>query len=191
MHRHLTRSPAASRLPVRLAFSATLAGLFLLGAAAPAPPSKAPAPLRKVVAAVDEDPLRAGKTGRIVVTVTLSPEFHVNSHTPSQDYLIATSIETAAADGLEVGGWKYPEGENKRFAYSEEPIQVYEGSFRVEGTIKAPATLSASRRDLHLLLKYQACTIDRCYPPKKEPITLSVRVDTASGKSSAPPGTPR
>ncbi|HEU5179584.1 MAG TPA: protein-disulfide reductase DsbD domain-containing protein [Candidatus Polarisedimenticolia bacterium] len=177
--------------PQPLAFAAALAGCLLLVAAAPAPPSKAPTPLRKLVATVDEDPLPAGKTGRIVVTVTLSPEFHVNSHTPSQDYLIATSIETTAADGLEVGGWKYPEGETKRFAYSEEPIQVYEGSFRVEGTIKAPATLSPSRRDLRLLLKYQACTIDRCYPPKKEPITLSVRVDAASGKSSATPGTPR
>ncbi len=191
MHCQRTRPPVARRLPQRLALAAALAGLLLLAAAAPAPPSKTPTPLRKLVATVEDDPLPAGKTGRIVVTVTLAPEFHLNSHMPSQEYLIATSIETAAADGMEVGGWKYPEGESRRFAFSEEPIQVYEGTFRVEGTIKAPATLSPSRRDLRLLLKYQACTTDRCYPPKKEPITLSVRVDAAPGKSSAPPSSPR
>jgi thiol:disulfide interchange protein DsbD len=158
-----------------------------LAAASPAPAPKAPAALRKVSAAVEGDALRAGGSSRVVVTVTLSPEFHVNSHKPSQDYLIATSIETETTDGLQIGGWKYPEGERRHFAFSEEPILVYEGSFKVEGEIKAPAGLPPSRRNVRLILKYQACTADRCYPPKKEPIAIAVPIVAASAESSLPP----
>jgi hypothetical protein len=169
------RPPSApGRSALRRALGTTL--LIPLLAAAPAPAPKTPSPLRKVTATLEGDSLRAGGTSRIVVAVTLSPEFHVNSHTPSQDYLIATSLETEASDGLEIGGWKYPEGERKHFAFSEEPIQVYEGSFRIEAEIKAPAALAPSRRNVRLRLKYQACTADRCYPPKKEPIALPVTI---------------
>jgi Thiol:disulfide interchange protein DsbD, N-terminal len=182
-------STPRAAIRVRRALTGMLLGVWIT-AAAPAQAPTAASPLRKVAAAVAGDSLRAGATGHVTVTVTLSPEFHVNSHQPSQEYLIATSIETESSDGLQIGGWQYPEGENRRFAFSEEPIRVYEGSFKVEGEIKAPATLPPSRRNVRLFLKYQACTADRCYPPKKEPIALSVRVDPATG-TAAPPAPSR
>ena len=173
----MTRANAIEPLPrsaLRRTWLAALLLPLLCGAAASAPPKAAP--LRKISATIEGDALRPGGASRIVVTVTLSPEFHVNSHTPSQDYLIPTSLETEASDGLDVGAWRYPVGERKHFAFSEEPIQVYEGSFRIEGEIKAPAGLPPSRRNVRLHLKYQACTADRCYPPKKEPITVPVTI---------------
>ena len=190
MHSADAQATAPRRLRARRAFTGALLGA-MLAAAAPAAPAKAPPALRKVAAAVAGDSLRAGGTGRVVVTVTLSPGFHVNSHTPSQEYLIATSIETEAGDGMVIGSWKYPEGEHRKFAFSEEPIQVYEGTFRVEGEIKAPATLPPSRRNVRLLLKYQACTADRCYPPRKEPIPLAVQIEPAPAGASAPPASSR
>ena len=113
---------------------------------------------------------------KLGLRVYLAREFHVNSHQPSAEFLIPTSLEVLSLDGLRGGTWDYPPALTKKFAYSEEPLQVYEGNFLIRGSLTAPADSMPSSKQVRLALKYQACTLQRCYPPKTEEILVPVRI---------------
>ncbi|PYQ15030.1 MAG: hypothetical protein DMH00_00115 [Acidobacteria bacterium] len=156
------------------------AGLFILGAflqgAVGSGPAVGVSPVKKVEVLPESDGLRPGGSMRLVIKVSLGREFHVNSHVPNAEYLIPTSVEVVALDGLQAGEWEYPEPQTKKFAFSEEPLSIYEGSFMIRGALIAPSETSPSQKQVRLALKYQACTAERCYPPKKEEVSLAVRV---------------
>ncbi len=137
---------------------AACAGLFLgaFGAAAPAPP---PSSLLKVEARVL--PGSAG-AGVLRLDAALAAGWHVNSHTPSEDYLIATSVRMNASPGVQFGEPRYPEGKLKKFAFAEKPLSVYEGAFAVD----VPLTLAGSPpSEATGTVEYQACNDTQCLAP--------------------------
>jgi len=153
--------------------------VFLLVAAAAlasAAASRGPVPLRGAEVLADRDAVGPGESLSLVVRVTLHRDFHVNSHVPSQDYLIPTRLETDPVEGLEFGEWVYPEGEMKKFPFSEEPLRVYEGSFLIRGSLKAGAGTAPGARRLTVRLRYQSCTREKCLAPRVEEIPLDLRV---------------
>jgi hypothetical protein len=152
-------------------------GLAGLGAQE-ADPGKGTPPVRKVEVLPQADGLKPGESMGLGLRVTLGREFHVNSHEPSTEYLIPTTMEVVSPDGLRIGTWEYPEAVSKKFPYSEEPLKVYQGSFLIRGSLAAPAGSTPSLKQVHLAVKYQACTVQRCYPPKKEEVVVPVRVVT-------------
>jgi len=156
---------------VKTALSLIAAAVLLGGAA-----SRLAVPLRRAEVLPDRDGVSPGETFSLAVRVTLNREFHVNSHNPSQEYLIPTRLETDPAEGLEFGEWTYPEGEARKFPFSEEPLKVYEGTFLIRGTARVGPGAAVGPRHLILHLRYQSCTREKCLPPKVEEIPLDLRV---------------
>src|SRR5262245_21441350 len=116
--RHSTRE-AGMAIPARTALRLRLVpGLLLLvvtaGGAAPQPAS----PLKRTEVLAESDGLRPGEALRFAVRVTLSEGFHVNSHAPSEEYLIPTTLEFLSLEGLEGGGLDFPEGAKRKFPFS-------------------------------------------------------------------------
>ena len=137
---------------------AACAGLLLCGVAAaiPAPP---PATLLEVKARVGQ-----AEAGSPVLRIeaTLAAGWHVNSHNPSEDYLIATSVRLNPAPGVQFGEPKYPDGKMKKFAFAEKPLSVYEGAFAVE----VPLTLAGSPApEASGAVEFQACSDTQCLAP--------------------------
>src|SRR5215831_10888196 len=99
--RVLTRTRTGTAVLALLAFGLAAAGLAA-GGAAPDPKT-----LLKVDASIA--PVAAGK-GTLSVRARLESGWHVNSHKPSEDFLIATEIKLAPSDGVRFGDAKYPEG---------------------------------------------------------------------------------
>ncbi len=148
------------------------AALVLLAGAG----SKDQVPLRRVEVLPARDGVAPGESLSLAVRVTLDRQFHVNSHVPSQEYLIPTRLESEPAQGVEFGEWTYPEGEMKRFPFSDEPLKVYEGEFVIRGSLRAAPDAAEGTRHLTLRLKYQSCTREKCLPPRTEAIPLEVRI---------------
>lgn len=153
---------------------AAAGGLLLLSAAAPAAPAPAPATLVKT-----EARLAPGDRGAatLIVDVVLASGWHVNSHHPSEDYLIATSLRLDASAGVSFGEPKYPEGRMKKFSFAEKPLSVYEGSFSITValTIAGP-----SPSELTGAVEYQACSDTQCLAPASVPFRAR-----ASGSAAA------
>jgi len=160
---------------MRLSRGLFAASLFVLhGASASALPPPAPATLLKVEARVT--PATAGATLRI--DATLAAGWHVNSHVPSEDYLIATSVRVDPAAGIRAGAARYPDGRMKKFSFADKPLSVYEGSFSLE----VPLTIEGGAPpEVTGAIEYQACSDTQCLAPVSVPFRASV-----SGSGAAP-----
>ncbi len=161
--------------------AASVAALLLSPAARgeeiPPPESIVSASLR-----ADADRLVAGTSFRLVVVADVRPGWHVNSHTPNEDFLIPTQVSLVAGPGLTVSPPKYPAHREMKFAFSEKPLAVYEGRvlFRFDGTVDASAI--PGPRTLTATVEFQPCNDEQCLPPAKVTATLDMEV--------APAGTP-
>jgi thiol:disulfide interchange protein DsbD len=179
-----------------------LAALLGSGAALAQKPPAEPSLTAKL--AVDADRLVAGKPFRLAVVAEVKPGWHVNSHTPKEDYLIPTSVAVAPAPGLKVEAPAYPKHVERKFSFSEQPVAVYEGKAVVTlaGTVDAAA--APGPRTLVATVSYQACNDTQCMPPAKAEARATIDVAAAGtaskpangdlfggGTPSAKPGSPR
>ena len=155
---------------------ATALALFAAGLSAPAAallPS--PADLLHVEAAFG--PSGEPSRGLLRVTARLSEGWHVNSHKPSEDYLIPTAVTLDAARGVTAGDARYPEGQPVKFSFSDKPLSVYQGTFVVEVPLRwegsAPEALSGR-------IEFQACNDKQCLAPA----SLPFRAETSGSEAS-------
>jgi uncharacterized protein len=90
------------------------------------------------------------------VTLRIREGWHVNANPPSSPYLIPTAIEG------DVRKLVYPRGKTVTFAFSAEPLSVYDGEVVVEGQWKRDSPTPS--------LVYQACDDSRCLSSVTRPL---------------------
>ena len=115
-----------------------------------------------------------GKTVKATVVLSLPGGLHANSHDPGSEYSVPTTVR-ASGKGVRVGSVSYPRGHNRKFDFSSETLNVYEGRTTFRFNVTVPANYSGSSLRVNVALKYQACTNEVCYPPKTKEITLTAR----------------
>lgn len=133
--------------------------LFLSASIARAAGVPSPAELVTIEARIET---AAGPGAGVVrVEARVASGWHVNSRRPSEEYLIATEVKLDPAPGTEPGEPRYPEGKNKKFAFADKPLSVYEGWF----TIDVPVSWSAAPAEMAGSFGFQACNDTQCLPP--------------------------
>ena len=116
-----------------------------------------------------------GKQASGTIVLDIPSGLHVNSNRPASDYAIPTVV-TLKPIGARVGRVSYPRGKNRRFQFSENLINVYEGRVRFPFTLTVPASFRGKVIRVNVAVRYQACTDEVCYPPRTKNITLTARV---------------
>ena len=101
--------------------------------------------------------------------------YHVNSNTPSDEYLIPLRL-TWNAGALESTGFAFPKPRMEKYAFSEKPLSVFTGDFEIVTHFKAPATAPPGPSTLTGKLRYQACNNTMCLPPKTLDVSLQVEI---------------
>jgi thioredoxin:protein disulfide reductase len=118
--------------------------------------------------------------GVLRLTATIASGWHVNSHRPSEEYLIATTAQLDPIAGVTFGEPVYPAGVQKKFAFSESPLSVYEGSFAIDVPVlwnaQSPPTAISGR------IEYQACNDKSCLAPASVPF----RAEGPQGLAASP-----
>lgn len=120
----------------------------------------------------------------LAVQVTIEDHWHVNSHTPTYDYLIPTELTFAGLDGeaiaaLDAAVVEYPPHTMQSFPFTEEPIAVYDGTFRILAEFDLPEDAAEPAYAFEARLHYQACDDKQCL----QPMTVSMPVEFALGES--------
>jgi len=158
-------------------------GFLLLGltltltfAARPALAAVDPATLLKVAASVAHGS-EAGR-GTLVLKATLASGWHVNSHKPSEDYLIPTTATLAEQPGVKFGEPRFPEGKMEKFSFSETALSVYAHDFTIEVPLE---WTGASVPALSGTVEYQACNDTQCLAPA----SVAFRTGATSSAGSA------
>ena len=116
-----------------------------------------------------------GKATRATVVLSIPGGLHANSNRPGSEYAIPTTVR-ATAKGVKIGAVSYPRGHNRKFGFSENTINVYEGRANFGFNVTVPANYSGSSVKINVTVKYQTCNDEVCYPPKSKQITLTARV---------------
>ena len=110
-----------------------------------------------------------------VITMSIPSGLHVNSNRPSSQYSIATTVRISGS-GVKSASVSYPRGHDRKFEFSETPVNVYQGTVRFPFSVNVPARFNGKSLRLRVVVHYQACTNEVCYPPKDKEISLSAAV---------------
>lgn len=118
---------------------------------------------------------RRGGLVSVPVSVGLQPGYHVNSHTPSEDYLIPLRL-TWDESLLKAQQTTYPKPEFRKYSFSEKPLAVYTGAFEIQTRFEVPSTAPLGMAVISGKLRYQACNDSMCLPPRTVEIKIPVEV---------------
>ncbi|MEZ5427482.1 MAG: protein-disulfide reductase DsbD N-terminal domain-containing protein [Pyrinomonadaceae bacterium] len=116
-----------------------------------------------------------GGTTRANIVMDIPAGLHVNSRYPNSKYAIPTTVEVSAS-GVTLGGVSYPRGKNRKFSFSDETINIYEGRVVFGFNVTVPKGFRGRTVQVRAKVRYQACTDEVCYAPKTKEITLTARV---------------
>ena len=119
--------------------------------------------------------IQRGSTAELKLEAQLQPGFHVNSNTPADEYLIPLKL-TWAKEPLEAEQIIYPKPELEKYAFSQNPVSVFSGTFEIVTRFKAPLSASPGIGIIGGKLRYQACNNKECLPPRTIDIHATVMI---------------
>jgi hypothetical protein len=135
---------------------------------------------------VSLDSVPRGSQFQVAVIVDIARGFHMNSHKPSDAYLIPTTLIPQLVPGIRLDDTLYPEGRSEKFSFSpDKPLNVYTGSVTLRLRLTANPDAALGPTSLPVALRYQACNDAACLPPVRVPVSVSVRIAPADTKSHA------
>lgn len=108
----------------------------------------------------------------VQLTAQLKPGYHVNSNTPSEEYLIPLRL-TWDAKPLEVADVRYPKSVMERYQFADKPLSVFTGDFDIVTRFKVPANAPSGLGILAGKLRYQACSEKACLPPRNVDVRVT------------------
>jgi Disulphide bond corrector protein DsbC len=121
---------------------------------------------------VSLDPVVRGREFKLAIVADIASGFHMNSHKPSEDYLIATTLIPKLPAGYELIDTIYPKGQLQKFSFSpNQPLDVYSGSVTLLLRLSTKTSAELGATEIPIVLRYQACNDSTCLPPVKLPLS--------------------
>lgn len=123
----------------------------------------------------------------VTIDMSLAKGWHINAHQPLSENLVPTTI---AVDDQrwQVGAVQYPQAEEVRLEFSDEPLALYQGQlqFRVpirwQGTDDMPLTLPLTLPlALPVTIQVQACDELRCMLPESHTLQVPLTAISSAG----------
>jgi thiol:disulfide interchange protein DsbD len=110
--------------------------------------------------------LKAGQAAELTLTVVVAEGFHINSNTPAQPELIPTEVAVTAPEGITPGKAVFPKTHTLKAAFSESPVEVFDGRFEIKVPLMAGKTAKPGKHEIGLHFSFQACDNQMCLMPE-------------------------
>jgi thiol:disulfide interchange protein DsbD len=127
-------------------------------------------------ARLSADKVSKGSTIQGVVVLKISEGWHVNSHTPTHDYLIGTELELEPKESYIVSDIRYPKGKLMKFGFSEDSLSVYDGTISLFISVRVSEKIPVMQDTLSGKLQVQACNDKICLAPSWMPISFPLTI---------------
>ena len=127
-------------------------------------------------AVMSTDAAHANSPVKIAVLAQVAAGFHINDHKPTLDYLIPTDLKVDANDQFTVKTVVYPKGTLEKFAFSDAPLSVYEGTVLVGTLLQTAKAIPEGTYILKAKFSYQACNDHACMPPASVPLAVTIKI---------------
>lgn len=103
------------------------------------------------------------------IKVKVLDPFHLNANRPAPG-LIPTTLTIATRAGNADVTIDYPPGEERQFAFADQPLHVYDGAITIAARLSTPIPAGTPVR---VTLTYQPCTEDACLPATSKQIEFT------------------
>jgi len=104
---------------------------------------------------------------KLTLNISIKPGWHINSHQPLQDYLIATDLVLSkTAEDWHLEQVQYPPDKVTSLGFQEEQLAVYEGNIKLTATLKKTSKDIPLNKMAPIELHLQACNNKSCLPPE-------------------------
>jgi hypothetical protein len=120
--------------------------------------------------------IKSGGSAEASLKLTIADGYHINANPPSFSYLKATSLELEESGGVSPGTPVYPASVTRKFAFSKDPLAVYEGEAIIKQPLRADNTARPGTIKLKAELRIQACDEEACYPPRTIETSIPVTI---------------
>jgi thiol:disulfide interchange protein DsbD len=130
------------------------------------------------------DKAAAGSTFKVAVVLKIAEGWHINSHTPTYDYLIGTTLEPIQREGVIVTDVRYPAGEKMKFGFAEDSLSVYQGSPTIFFTVKLSERVHVGKDTLRAKVEVQSCNNQVCLAPASIAVIIPVEIVGAEEKTN-------
>ena len=118
---------------------------------------------------------KADDVFNVELQLKIAAGWHINANPTSQDYLIPTTVAVDANAPVEMIDITYPKGRSTRFAFSDEPLNIYEKSVTIPLHLKQKPNMTQTKNAPILKLTYQPCNDTECLFPQTVDIPLKFR----------------
>lgn len=143
-----------------------------------------PSAVVKPAAYVSLHPVPREKEFQIAVVVEIARGFHMNSHKPSDQYLIPTTLTAQLPAGFQLRETIYPDGRLEKFSFSpNKPLDVYTDTVTFRLRLAAGANAALGATTFPITMRYQACNDTTCLQPVKVPVEVKLEVASSGAKS--------
>jgi DsbC/DsbD-like thiol-disulfide interchange protein len=151
--------------------------------------ASAPLPAASIVKPhvfVSVDRVARGSEFQAAVVVEIARGYHMNSHKPTDPYLIPTTLTAEMPAGIELRDTIFPAGKLEKFSFSpNKQLDVYTGSVTLRLRLAAQDGAALGATTIAATLRYQACNDSACLPPVKVPVSVKFEVAAAGTRARA------
>jgi len=126
-----------------------------------------------------------GETVTLSIKVSIEEGFHVNSNTPSEEFLIGTELQLSPVEGIELGEPRYPEHKMAKFSFSEKELAVFDGEFTIPVELRVLPDAVPGQIEIKGHLRYQACNDTQCLRPLNAEFTAHLTITSAEDPGAA------
>ena len=133
-------------------------------------------PKAEVELLADRTSYAPGSPARFAARIEIERGWHVNSHTPSYEWLIPTTLRLELPEGWPEPQIEYPQHAMKTFAFADEPLAVYDGEVVILASLIVPESVAQDQVGIAAVLAYQACDDAQCLPPTEARAELAVPI---------------
>jgi uncharacterized protein YyaL (SSP411 family)/cytochrome c biogenesis protein CcdA len=109
---------------------------------------------------------RPGAIAEVSIVLDIHKGWHINSATPSLDYLIPTRVQFPESGGTVVEAIDYPPGEMVKLQFAEERLSVYQGKVTLRPRLRVGRDAVAGTVAVVARVTWQACSEKACLPPQ-------------------------
>ncbi|MEZ6129128.1 MAG: DUF255 domain-containing protein [Planctomycetaceae bacterium] len=121
--------------------------------------------------------VRPGQQLDVTIVLTVKDGWHLYGPNPDVDFLIETKVELLKSDGVRLVKLTPPKGTDKLDRTVDRKLVLYEGELKFRIILEvAPDAVPGNTR-LEFQVTSQACDDERCLPPEKHKLPLSLTIE--------------
>jgi len=121
--------------------------------------------------------IKTGGEAVASVKLTIASGYHVNANPASFSYLIPTEVQLQTTDNVSAEKPGYPDFITKTFAFSKDPLSVYEGEVNIKIPLRAGSKAPKGDLKMSARVRVQPCDDNACYPPRTIETSIPVTIN--------------